>query len=407
MALGDVSQWIAEHTREDVVWYVKRLSGNDTLANGSHQGGPYVPKPVLFAVFPELRGITERNADKRFPLYLDSHPDVREVRAVWYNNKLRSGTRNEGRITGFGGRASPLLDAESTGAIAIFAFSHQEGSTASDCHAWISRNEVEEDLIEAHTGPVEPGAWITMRGGRLPALALEDRPKPRVSCWLEPEEVPAEWFSAFPSEGAIIQKALDLRSVHGMTPDERLIARRRCEQEIARSVEQAIELPKLQRGVGDLEFFLSEAQMILARRRALSRLSLHLHVKRILVEEGFQEGRDFDETPPAGLMSRPDFLFPHAQAHNDTTLAPTALRALTVMLTCRDRWRQILDQGAGSRMKHLLTLQEGVSENQFEEMRQANVLLVVPEALRESYPPIVRPQLLSLESFIADVRLAA
>src|SRR3954451_5788180 len=122
MALVDVSEWMDEFTLPNVIWYVKRLSGNDTLANGTHQGGPYVPKSVMFSVFPELHDHSAKNPDKRFPFYLDSDPDVRDVRAIWYNNKLRGGTRSETRITGFGGKASPLLDPESTGAIAIFAF---------------------------------------------------------------------------------------------------------------------------------------------------------------------------------------------------------------------------------------------------------------------------------------------
>jgi EcoRII C terminal len=56
-------------------------------------------------------------------------------------------------------------------------------------------------------------------------------------------------------------------------------------------------------------------------------------------------------------------------------------------------------------VKHLLTLQEGVSEGQFREMREAGVMLVVPTSLHSSYPDAVKPHLISLESFIGDVRL--
>jgi len=57
------------------------------------------------------------------------------------------------------------------------------------------------------------------------------------------------------------------------------------------------------------------------------------------------------------------------------------------------------------RTKHLLTLQEGVSENQFWEMRESGVRLVVPEDLHHVYPGSVRPLLLSLESFIGNIRI--
>lgn len=55
--------------------------------------------------------------------------------------------------------------------------------------------------------------------------------------------------------------------------------------------------------------------------------------------------------------------------------------------------------------KHLLTLQEGVSEGQFQEMREAGVILVVPTGLHNSYPDAVKPHLVSFESFIGEVRL--
>jgi hypothetical protein len=57
--------------------------------------------------------------------------------------------------------------------------------------------------------------------------------------------------------------------------------------------------------------------------------------------------------------------------------------------------------------KHLLTLQEGVSEGQFREMTDAKVQLVVPEPLVTKFPKSVQPHLQSLESFIGDIRLLA
>jgi hypothetical protein len=80
---------------------------------------------------------------------------------------------------------------------------------------------------------------------------------------------------------------------------------------------------------------------------------------------------------------------------------------LAVKTTCRDRWRQVLNEADRVATKHLLTLQEGVSEAQHKEMREAGVVLVVPRGLHGSYPKAVRPHLMTLESFIGDVRLLA
>ena len=78
---------------------------------------------------------------------------------------------------------------------------------------------------------------------------------------------------------------------------------------------------------------------------------------------------------------------------------------LAVKTTCRDRWRQILNEADRVPAKHLLTLQEGVSENQFAEKVRAGVELVVPAGLTGTYPAAVRPHLRTLESFIGEVRL--
>ena len=55
-------------------------------------------------------------------------------------------------------------------------------------------------------------------------------------------------------------------------------------------------------------------------------------------------------------------------------------------------------------MKHLLTLQEGISTDQYEEMREEGVVLVVPEPLQKHYPDEVQPHLESLARFIAETR---
>ena len=43
MAVADLGDWLSEWLEDGGVWYLKRLSGNDTLANESHQAGPYIP----------------------------------------------------------------------------------------------------------------------------------------------------------------------------------------------------------------------------------------------------------------------------------------------------------------------------------------------------------------------------
>jgi type II restriction enzyme len=101
---------------------------------------------------------------------------------------------------------------------------------------------------------------------------------------------------------------------------------------------------------------------------------------------------------------RPDFLFPSVDAYRDLNFSAEKLRMLAAKTTCKDRWRQILSEAGRIPIKHLLTLQEGVSLNQFKEMEEEGVILVVPTSLHRSYPEVIRPKLKTLESFISETK---
>ncbi|HXQ74694.1 MAG TPA: type II restriction endonuclease [Pyrinomonadaceae bacterium] len=403
-ALADLTDWMDEHTGPHIVWYVKRLAANDTLATGAHQAGPYIPKEFLFEVFPSLNRPDAENPDKRFELRVDSHPDAREVRAVWYNNKLRGGTRNEARLTNFGGGKSALLDPESTGSIAIFAFHRGADGEASVCYVWVCDHETEEDAVEDRIGPVEPGHSVIWSVDESESSTTIP-PSSRASCWLSSEEIPSTWLVKFPTATEIIRYTINLCPGDGLTVDKRLLQRRACEFEIFRSVEEAIELPLIQTGFYTIEEFVARAQSILQRRKARSGRSLELHIREIFLEENLREGEHFQHQAESEPGRRPDFLFPSAPAYRNPEFPDAWLRMLAVKTTCKDRWRQILNEARRIERKHLLTLQEGVSESQFREMSEAQVQLVVPGPLIKSYPETIRPHLQTLESFIGDVRL--
>lgn len=404
--MAELTDWLDELSGPEFVWYVKRLSGNDTLANGTHQYGPHLQKEFLFEIFPGLGRIDIKNPDTFFKLYVDSHPDCRTVRAIYYNNKFHGNPkngRNEARLTKFGGAASALLDPESTGALTVFAFHLDASGSATACHVWVCRHETEEDLVEDRIGPVEPGKAVLWPPEQFTLLVQP----PRTSCWLADGEIPPPWLAKFPTTSELVQKTMELRPDTGLDPDHRLIRRRNCEYEIFLSVERAVELSAIQAGFSSVDEFVARAQSILQRRKSRSGRSLELHARQIFLEEQLKEGTHFSHQPESEGNKRPDFLFPSEAAYKDSSFPPARLRMLAVKTTCKDRWRQIVNEADRVAQKHLLTLQEGVSENQYAEMVSAGVQLVVPKSLVDSFPPSVRPHLQSLESFIGDIRLLA
>ncbi|MGI9516566.1 MAG: EcoRII N-terminal effector-binding domain-containing protein, partial [Pirellulaceae bacterium] len=261
--LDELNHWMDDHSAPQVVWYLKRLTANDTTAGGSNQAGPYIPRDFLLEVFPRLNRRDVRNPDLNFSLQIDSPSEPTppfDVRAVWYNNQLFGGTRNETRVTGFGGADSPLLDPDSTGALAVFAFHRPTGQGVANCHVWICRNEVDEDIIEARTGTVQPGEWRMWTTGKAPLIAADRR---GAGCWLQPHEIPAAWLEEFPGGEEIIQHAVQAGPPLTHDIDKRLMTRRVCEFQIYQSLEEAVELPVIRAGFNSIESFVSRAQSIL------------------------------------------------------------------------------------------------------------------------------------------------
>ena len=223
MARSGLDRWLDSLAGGGAVVFAKRLAANDTMASGGHQAGPYIPKSVLFRVVREIHQEDRPNPDVWFPLTVVPHGHEQDVRAVWYNNRLFGGTRNETRLTNLGGARSPLLDPGNTGALVLFAFRRTfRGPT---CQVWICESREQQSRVQGRLGPVEPGSgivWDALTG--MVSLA-----RPAVGpgrCRLAPEDIPADWIMDFPSGAEIAGKALELMPGNDLPPDERLLTAR-------------------------------------------------------------------------------------------------------------------------------------------------------------------------------------
>ena len=411
---------------------MKRLAGNDTLLTGAHQAGPYVPKKIVFDLFPSLAKSENLNPRVTFPVTIasDSIPE-RDVTAIWYNNRIAAGgTRDECRITGWGGIESPLLDPEATGSLAVLSFKSRLGADVRGCEVWVCSSVDEEDLIEDRFGPVEPGTWVYLRNSEASLYPPEPRSQSSEvrdstsqlitlehdsaqlsftlgrpvdkNCRLTIDQIPKHWLTEFPSGEAIIEETTKMRPAYStLEPDKRLIKRRECEYEVFLSVEEVAVLPKAKGGFSSVDEFISVANSVTNRRKARSGRSLELQAKRILEEEGVQP---FSHDEVSEGRKRPDFLFPSAEDYHNVDFPEDRLRMLAAKTTCKDRWRQVVDEAARIKTKHLLTLQEGVSEAQHAQMETAGIVLVVPGPLQSKYPETLREKLLSFHDFIGEVK---
>jgi hypothetical protein len=114
-----------------------------------------------------------------------------------------------------------------------------------------------------------------------------------------------------------------------------------------------------------------------------------------------QSGIPF-EAQPADVDGRPDFVIPSASAYHDSAFPVGALFVVGAKTTCKDRWRQVVQEGKRIRSKHLLTLQPSISEQQAREMGEAGVTLVVPRSLQSAYEGLSSPPL-TVNGFVETV----
>lgn len=97
--------------------------------------------------------------------------------------------------------------------------------------------------------------------------------------------------------------------------------------------------------------------------------------------------------------SKPDFIFPSINAYRDPAFPVERLTMLGAKTTIKERWRQVLDEADRIEDKHLVTLEPAVSEDYTWAMRKDRLRLVVPKSLFETYAPVQREWLMSVEDF--------
>lgn len=186
-------------------------------------------------------------------------------------------------------------------------------------------------------------------------------------------------------------------------PDYALMALMDREEEMFRQLERHIVSKHLERYASswsrDVDSFVKFSLSVQNRRKSRAGHALENHLQWTL-EAGHLK---FDRGAITEGHSKPDFLFPGAVSYHDKSFPSERLAMLGVKTTCKDRWRQVLNEAHRIPHKHLLTLQPAISQNQLEEMKLANLSLVLPKMLHATYASGQRSDLLSLREFMHQI----
>lgn len=366
--------------------FCKFLSANDTGATGAHQVGILVSKSAVSILF-------DQSLDSEIIL-------KRTVEIRWQNGLTTQScftyykSKNELRITRFG-RNFPYLNPDQTGA--LFVFARQDRETYSGFFLE-TEEEIEEFLNTFNLGPTETNCLIDVRRS-LP----ESREK------IEIQNFIGNLTVEFPLSREMSAAARMIRDrVYGRTdyvlsdPDQAVIEWTSTEYALFRALEHSRYGDVISRGFENVDDFVSMANMVLNRRKSRAGKSLEHHLAAVFDKNGIAY------TPQAVTEGnkKPDFLFPSQEAYHDIAFPDERLAVLAAKTTCKDRWRQILNEAdrLKNRPKYLCTLQQGISPAQMDEMQDENVILVVPKPYIRYYPSNRQNRIWTLKRFIEYIK---
>ena len=368
--------------------FCKFLSANDTGATGGHQSGILISKSAVEMMFStqELAqtGIPKRTIKIRWQDDFET-----ESCFTYYESK------NELRITRFG-RGFPFLKPEQTGA--LFVFTKQ---TDIDYSGYFleTDDEIEEFLDTFGISLTETNSLIDIQ-----KVSAETQEKLSIQEFINNLDVdfPASDVMSAAAR-AIEEKTYDHIEYIRLNPDEKIISWTNMEYTLFRALEYARYGEIITKGFQSVDEFVRVSNVVLNRRKSRAGKSLEHHLSAIF------DGNCIEYSSQAVTEGnkKPDFLFPSQEAYHDHGFSVDYIVSLAAKTTCKDRWRQVLNEADRLRdkPKYLCTLQQGISGAQMDEMQAENVILVVPKPYIATYPKDRRDRIWTLARFVQYVKM--
>lgn len=387
MMQEELSPKAIEATFRAEATFCKFLSANDSGETGGHQSGILISKTAKSMLF------TDEDINDNHILKKNAHVKWQgdfftESCFTWYESK------NELRITRFG-RGFPLLRSEYTGALFILA-----KFTDSDYEGYIlnTEDEINQYLDTFGMTPAE-----TNRPIELNRINPEFREQQAMETFINglKEDFPSS--ERMSSAARMIQYETYVnRNLVLTNPDKILLDWTEQEYRLFRALEQSRYGETVAKGFKSVDDFVIMANKVLNRRKSRAGKSLEHHLSAIFDGNGIRY-------TPQGVTEgkkRPDFIFPSIEDYRNEQFSVGKLCTLAAKTTCKDRWRQVLNEAnrLRDRNKYICTMQQGISSAQMDEMQDEKVILVVPKPYISSYPKDKQNRIWTLAKFVQYVK---
>jgi hypothetical protein len=366
--------------------FCRYITGNDTGKTGSHQAGFYIPKEAARILFetPVHKG---ENRDKMVEIKWQNDFTT-QSRFVYYG----TGTRNEFRITRFG-KNFPMLDDEHVGDLLILV-----QHTVSDYEGYVlSEDEDIDDFLATFNLSPDDTNQLIRKELKVPQNGINDLMDLFISN-----------FKDFPDTVTMADGARDCfnnsnqitKDMIAQRPDQILLKWVDAEYTLFQKMEDKIYASIIGKAFTSVSVFTETANKILNRRKSRAGKSLEHHLSSVF------DACDiiYEEQVVTEENKKPDFIFPNGECYHNFEFPADLLVSLAAKTTCKDRWRQVINEANRIGEKHLFTLQQAISRNQLKEMADENVHLIVPQKYKKNYPEEYRENIWDLETFIAFVK---
>jgi EcoRII C terminal/Restriction endonuclease EcoRII, N-terminal len=367
---------------------LKFISPNNVGLTGSHECGFYLPYSLweMYTPHPPVKG------------RIDKHPvsilwqDGRVTKSVitWYGDK----TRREYRLTRFG-KDFPFLNEDVVGDLLVLIAKSRD-----EFLAYVLDYDDDIEEIQSALGVEAFEHWGAYRDGAPQQVESED------DCIDRKIREFSAALTDFPTGAVFSEKTRAilvecLKKFPNLTADEALVTAYQTEYQLFQSVERIVCQNEVSgRLFKNIDDFIQTAASIMNRRKARAGRSFENHVEYLLTHAKIPHKM----RPSLGADGKPDIVIPDERAYFDAGFPIEKLFIVGLKTTCKDRWRQVLNEGRRVKAKHILTLQPGITSAQLAEMHTAGVSLVVPLSLHKSFPKEHTINLLTVESFIQTVK---
>lgn len=374
-----------------------RAGASSGSASNQHELNGTAALRALLGDFP-YRGVSTTWVE----LVDELEPAPRVMKASWYDSRENQPGRSaEWRLYYSG---SPVL-AEGDLILVLRVKGHQAPAfiSAAQGSTWAQQLEAvlggappgPGDLRTLHLDNVEveflPALQTILAAAGVEVDVQEDRG--RLTALLR-ERFPR----GFPSTHELSEFARGLVNLDSVQADTLLLEWWSTEEALFRALEATEVEARLaeQPPFSGVDDFVGFSLGVLNRRKSRAGHALENHVEALLTRHGISYTRG-GRTEGA---RKPDFILPGLTQYRDPAFPENRLLMLGAKTTCKDRWRQILNEAARVRSKHLLTLEPAISRQQLTEMRDEGVTLVVPSQLHSNYDVPTGMNVLTVQAFL-------